>query len=86
MQKSTDYTSASAYAIILTKGFNLLYLIFVYDIKIIQHAPSLILDAFAEVIVPFLSKAGFNWVIMLYLYLWTSWSFSIIYFESFEFI
>ena len=54
---------------ILARGFNFSTFNFYYDIKIIAHAPSLILEAFAAVIVPVLLKAGESCGILLSLYL-----------------
>ena len=64
LQKSTDSISESAYAIIFASGLIFNSFTLSSDIKIRQQAPSLIFEAFAEVIVPFLSKAGFNFGII----------------------
>lgn len=72
MEKSTGYISASAYAIILAKGLTFKAFTFSYDIKTMAHAPSLIFEAFAAVIVPVLLKAGGNWANLLSLYLFGS--------------
>lgn len=74
MQKSIDSPYASAYAIILTNGLRLFFSIFYLDIKMRQQAPSLILDALADVMVPFLSNAGLSLLIDYYLYLRIYWS------------
>jgi hypothetical protein len=58
--KSIGYTSASSYPIILANGFKPLSLATSSAIKITVAAPSLILDALAAVIVPFLAKLGFS--------------------------
>lgn len=50
-----------------------------------MHAPSLILEAFADVIVPFLSNAGFSLLIAYYLYRWAYWSLLTISFLSLPF-
>lgn len=42
------------------------------DMRMIEHAPSLILEAFAPVIVPFLSKEGLSFETTSSLYLFAS--------------
>ena len=60
MPKSIGATAASSYATILASGFNPLSLAAYSLIRTKAHAPSLILEAFAAVIVPFLANAGFK--------------------------
>ena len=57
---------------ILANGLVLDDINFDLDIKIIEQAPSLILEAFATVTVPFLSNDGFNFDTAYYLYRLTS--------------
>lgn len=58
--KSIGATPASSYATILANGLRPLALAAASDIKTNATAPSLILLAFAAVIVPFLANAGLS--------------------------
>jgi hypothetical protein len=58
--KSMGATPASSYATIRASGLRPLALAAASDIKTNATAPSLILLAFAAVIVPFLAKAGLS--------------------------
>ena len=58
MPKSIGATAASSYAIILASGFSPLSFAAYSLISTKAHAPSLILEALAAVIVPFFAKAG----------------------------
>lgn len=60
MQKSIGATAASSNPKILAKGLSPLSLAVSSAMSTMEHAPSLILEELAAVIVPFLAKAGLS--------------------------